>query len=444
VVDWANVVGQWLLSQLEMMPLPLLRQGAELRTPGRLVDYILGEREAEEVRALLSRPLGDRPRVATVLLPGIMGSLLASVRGISTLIWVNPAVISNGHINLLDLDDDGVSDRSPDVEIVPIGVEKLTYLKLVITLARETRLYEFPYDWRRHLEWNADLLHQCIARWSANDPTRRFVLVGHSMGGMVARTYLARYPQEAADRIERVIMLGTPLHGAAIAALIFTGQTPPSRVVAKLHPDNDVIRFASNLPSTYQMLPPPPELFPSERPYPVNWDLYDAAAWRLPHVRQRYLNDARSLHALLASSDPQVALYEIAGCHRRTPTDVHLGDDTGAHAEGRPEYRIREGESGADSGDEWVPLWSVTHAGVQTYYVEESHQALPSNSRVLEAVMALVQGAPCPLSTALPEPSGFLDALRAAPLIQQVTELREHLEAGHLKREDLAKIFFAR
>lgn len=442
--DWTQVVGQWLLSQLEMMPMPLLRQGAELRTPARLVDYLLGEREAEEVRALLSRPLEGRPRVATVLLPGIMGSLLASIRGISTVIWVNPEVLCNGHINLLDLDDDGLSDRSPDVEIVPIGIEKLTYLKLVITLARETRLYEFPYDWRRHLEWNADLLHQAICRWSANDPSRRFVLVGHSMGGLLARTYLARYPQEAEERIERVIMLGTPLHGAAIATLIFTGQTPPSRVVAKLHPDNDVIRFASNLPSTYQLLPPPPELFPADRPYPVNWDLYDAPAWRLPHVRQRYLNDARSLHTLLAGSDPQTPLIEIAGCHRRTPVEVRLPDDGEEPQAGQPQYDIVEQESGPDSGDELVPLWSVRHPQVQTYYVEELHQSLPGNGQVLEAVMALVHGGPCPLSETLPEPSGFLDVLRSVPLVQQVAELRQHLEAGRLKREDLARIFFAR
>lgn len=442
--DWTQLVGQWLLSQLEMMPLPLLRQGAELRTPTRLVDYILGEREAEEVRALLSRPLEGHPRVATVLLPGMMGSLLASIRGISTLIWVNPSVISNGHINLLDLDDDGLSDRSPDVEIAPIGIEKLTYLKLVITLARETRLYEFPYDWRRHLEWNADLLHQAIARWSANDATRRFVLVGHSMGGMLARTYLAKYPQEAEERIERVIMLGTPLYGAAIATLIFTGQTPPSRLVSKLHPDNDVIHFASNLPSTYQLFPPPPELFPADRPYPANWDLYDAASWRLPHVRQRYLNDARSLYTLLAASDPQTPLIEIAGCHRRTPVAVHLADGGADEQASPPQYRIEEHENGPHSGDALVPLWSVTHPQVQTYYIEESHQSLPSNNEVLEAVLALVHGDSCPLSETLPEPSGFLDTLRTVPLMQQVAELRVRLETGRLRREDLDKIFFAR
>lgn len=441
--DLSNALSQWLLSQLEMMPLSLLRQGVELRAPSRLVDMLLGEREAAEVRALLAQPTGDQPRTATVLIPGIMGSLLASVRGICALIWLNPEVIANGHINLLDLDDEGRADRSPDVDIVPVGIEKITYLKLVVTLARESRLYEFPYDWRRHVESNADLLHEGIQRWAQNDPARRFTLVGHSMGGMVARTYLARHPREAEAKVERVILIGSPIHGAPIAACIFTGQTQPSRVVVRLHDGNDVVRFASGLPSTYQLLPPPPELWRSERNYPADWDLYDAASWGQTPVRQRFLDDARQLHALLADADPQVERVQIAGCNRRTPTDIYRiapeADDPGPS-----ELGMVLQESGPDSGDELVPLWSTRAKGVTTYYVEESHHALPANDHVLGAVTALIHGEPCPLPDAPPLASGILSTLRSAPLIQQVSELRERIETGRLMREDLAKLFFAR
>lgn len=441
-MDWGNLLGQWLLSQLEMMPMAIIRQGAELRVPNRLIDYLLGEREAEEVRALLSRPLKEQPRLATVFLPGIMGSLLASVRGISTVLWFNPEIITNGHINLLDLDEDGQTDRSPDVEIVPVGIEKLTYLKMIVTLARETRLYEFPYDWRRHLEWNADMLHRSLERWSWANPQRRFTLVGHSMGGMLARTYLARYPREAEQKIERVIMIGSPLRGAAIATLIFSGQTQPSRVVSKIHPENDVVRFASNLPSVYQLLPAPPEYFGTDRPYPVNWDLYDAQAWGLPNVRQKYLDDARALHALWAKADPQVEIIEIAGCHQRTVTDVYqVGREADDDA---PSYEPRYQDEGEDSGDEQVPLWSTQREGVKTYYIEENHQGLPANPQVLEAVVSLIQSGQCDLPETLPEPSRVLRNLRSMPLLQQVAELRQRLDAGRFLREDLAKLFFAR
>ncbi len=441
--DLGNAFSQWLLSQLEMMPLTLLRQGAELRASSRLVDMILGEREAAEVRALLARPLGDQPRAATVLIPGIMGSLLASVRGIGALIWLNPEVIANGHINLLDLDDDGRADRSPDVEIMPVGIEKLTYLKTILTLARETRLYEFPYDWRRHVEYNADLLHGCIQRWAQADPERRFTLVGHSMGGMVARTYLARHPREAEAKIERAILIGSPIYGAPITACIFTGQTQPSRVVGRLHDGNDVVRFASGLPSTYQLLPPPPELWQPARDYPANWDLYDATAWGEAPVRQRFLDDARHLHALLAAADPQVEITQIAGCNQRTPTDIRLPAPDEASDE-PIELGLVVQDAGPDAGDELVPLWSTQAPGVATYYVDESHYALPANDHVLAAVLALIHGEPCPLPDAPPQPSGILRSLRATSLMQQVAEIKEHIEAGNLRREDLVKLLFAR
>jgi len=432
----------WLLSQLEMMPAHMLAKSSR-RAYGRLLDQIMGAREVQDLRALLDRPSSEAPRVATVLMPGIMGSLLASVRGISALLWVSPTVILNGHINLLNLNGEGTADRSPDVEIVPVGIEKMTYLKMILALARETRLYEFPYDWRRHLERNAEILRQSLQRWSVAQPNRRFVLVAHSMGGMLARTYLAIYPREAEQRVERVIMLGTPLFGAALSALVFDGETTPSKVVSHLHPRNDVLGFASNLPSTYQLLPPPPELFGPTRPYPANWDLYDAAAWGLPSVRQDYLDDARNYHQLLADSDPQVEMIEIAGCNRSTITDVWRAEG-GETPDGLPRFTAIEQDSGEDSGDERVPLWSTQMEGVTTYYVDETHLFLPSNSECIEAVMALIHGGAPALPREVPQPTGLLRKLRQMPLARQVEELRERIEAGHFSRKDLYKLFFAR
>ena len=321
-----RILSQWLIEQLEVMPVDVIRQSSEAPLSHLVLEHLMGQREAAEVRALLASPVTGEERVATVLLPGIMGSLLSSTQGISTLLWVNPTIISNGYINLLDLDDDGVSDRSPDVNIVPVGIEKFVYLKLILTLARETRLYEFPYDWRRRLEGNADLLAAAIERWSAASPERRFVLVGHSMGGLLARTYLARHPAQAERHVERLVMIGSPIYGAPDAAMVFWGNSLASRLVSGLHPSNDVVRFASNLPSTYQLLPPPPEFFPSGRRYPADWDMYDARAWGLEGIRQDRLDAARHLYAALADSDPQLPCAQIAGCNHQTLTDIWLNE----------------------------------------------------------------------------------------------------------------------
>jgi pimeloyl-ACP methyl ester carboxylesterase len=439
MLDISVVLGNWLLGQLETMPLDLLRRNA-LIDPYQLMDRILGRREAEEVRALLNRPASGGPRVPSVLLPGVMGSLLASVRGISTLLWFKPTVVLDGHINLLDLNDDGTADRSPDVEIVPVGIEKIFYLSLILTLARETRLYEFPYDWRRPLEWNAQLLHNALERWSEADRQRRFTLVGHSMGGMVARTYLALYPSEAEQHVERVILLGSPLWGVAIAALVFTGETSECEIMARLHPGNDVLRFTNNLPAVYQLLPPPPELFGPARHYPFNWDIYDARAWGVPTLRQDYLNHARRWHELVLRADTQVEVVEIAGCHQPTMTDVRCWPEGESDCTTRT---VVTQERGADSGDDTVPLWSVQKEGMRTYYVEERHQNLPSNPAVLDAIVELAHGGTPGLPTELPEPSGLLGRLRSVPVIQQAADIRRRIEAGEFTRDDLRKLFFA-
>jgi len=437
-----NRLANWLLGQLELMPIENLSRNM-LLDPERIFDRILGEKEVAELRALLSRPGNSQTCVPTILMPGILGSLLASIRGISALLWLNPTVVLDGKVNLLNLNEDGTGDESPDVEIVPVGIEKLTYLKLIIALAQETRLHEFPYDWRHHLEWNAAILRASIQRWSTNTPDGRFVLVGHSMGGLLARTYLALYPEEAEQHVERVVMIGSPIYGAPLASLIFTSETVPAEIVTRLNPANDVQRLAANLPSSYQLLPPPPELFPASRPYPVNWDMYDARAWKLPLIRQDYLDRAREFHRLLAQSDPQVEIHQIAGCHQPTVTDIRRFpcDEEGFV---RPTYALVRQEDGEDSGDNTVPLWSTQRQGISTYYVEDGHLRLPANQQVIEAVLRLTRGESPDLPRRIPAPSGLLDRLAGNSLVQQVADLRERIESGELGIDDIHKLFFTR
>ncbi len=435
--DLSNAFAQWLLGQLDSVPANLLREGAELLTVDRVLAHVFEEREAANVRALLRPAQEGEARVATILVPGILGSLLASTRGLSALLWFNPMILMDGHLNLLDLSPDGRSDRSPDVEIVPIGIEKMTYLQLIRALASHSRLYQFPYDWRRHIETNADLLHESIQRWNMAEPQRRYAIVCHSMGGLIARTYLARHPQEAERLIERVIMIGTPFHGAPSTALTFTEGQNQAQLVARLNEQNDVVGFTSNLPSLYQLLPPPPDFYRLRRDYPFDWDPYDAAAWGLPQIRQDYLDDARTTHELLHRSDPQVEMVSIAGCHQRTVRDVRL-DGGSPECPLLPIYQ----DSGPESGDEQVPLWSAQDERLRMYYVQETHSRLVSNNQVLQAVVNLLYGQPVELPTELPKPNQPLRNLRAIPLVQQVAELKEHIEQGRLSRKDIEGLFF--
>ena len=442
-MDLSRSITQWLLNSLDVLPVSRLQHLAGSRTPERLLDLILGNRNAAEIRALLDEPANRDPNIATVLLPGVMGSLLASTRGISTTIWFNPTILLDGQINLLELDENGERDRSPDVDIVPVGIEKMSYLKLILTLARETRLYEFPYDWRRPLEWNAHILADSLQRWSQAEPERHFALVGHSMGGMLAHTYAALYPK-AAEQLAQIITLATPFYGSPLTIPLFSCQTDSSRFVQALHQANDVVSLFANVPSTYQLLPPPRDLYDPDRNYPANWDLYDADAWGLSVVRQDYLDLGRQWHQAMAQSDPQLPLIQIAGCHHRTLSDIWQPERVTQYYDGPPDYTEVHAQTGADSGDGTVPLWSAIKEGVHTLYIEESHQALPTNSQCLKAVTDLLHGQTPDLPTALPRHKGLLEQIAPQPLAQQVEDLRRHIEEGGITQEEIERIAFSR
>ncbi|RFP15134.1 alpha/beta fold hydrolase [Duganella sp. BJB488] len=55
-----------------------------------------------------------------------------------------------------------------------------------------------------------------IERLCAETGSKQVIIVGHSMGGLVARAWLRRH---GADAVARVITLGTPHHGTALAHL---------------------------------------------------------------------------------------------------------------------------------------------------------------------------------------------------------------------------------
>lgn len=62
----------------------------------------------------------------------------------------------------------------------------------------------------------ADRLDEEIERLVAATGAAKFVLVGHSMGGLVARAYLAR---RGPDRVAALVTTGTPHHGSKLARL---------------------------------------------------------------------------------------------------------------------------------------------------------------------------------------------------------------------------------
>lgn len=126
----------------------------------------------------------------------------------------------------------------------------------------QRRYYVLTYDWRQDNVQSARALDALIQqiRMDYRNPDLKVDVIAHSMGGMIVR-YFARYgtsdvldsnefpvSQYGADRIRRVVLLGTPNLGS-IGALrtLIEGY----RVGLNSIPPEIVLTF----PSTYQVLP---------------------------------------------------------------------------------------------------------------------------------------------------------------------------------------------
>ena len=429
-----------LLARWSTMSLKEIEAELQARENEAAAEQLLGSQEVSEIRDVETRRAPAGPPEAVILLPGLMGSLLTSIRGVTSLLWLNPLLILEGNSRYLDLNQDGTSDGSPMVHAVPLSLEKLTYLKMAVKLRRESLLFEFPYDWRLRIEKNAEYLAAAIETWADGDKAMQFTLVGHSMGGLVARALVNGDRDRARKRIKRVITLGTPHFGAAGAVSDIMLGNRMMAIASALNDNNDMRRMLSTFPSVFQLLPAPPDLFPHDRHYPVNFDVYSEQAWRMASIRQEYLDGGKRLHELLAGDDHPVPTVQIAGCHLDTIVDIERQFESGD----KPKLNIIREKTGSDSGDATVPLWSARLPGAAMYYVQEVHRDLPKNGDVIDAVIDLTYGRVPDLPTTLPQPDGGFLGFRpvtGSPEME-AEKLRQRLEAGTATEEDLQMLFF--
>ena len=122
------------------------------------------------------------------------------------------------------------------------------------------------YDWTNTLSWNADYLRQTIEQVKADTGASTVNLIGHSMGGLVARAYVqsANYGNDVAH----LITLGSPHKGLAAAygpweGLSLAEVTPEAQsgmglILNWLYPlpgMPPLLRFRSAFPGTQDLLP---------------------------------------------------------------------------------------------------------------------------------------------------------------------------------------------
>lgn len=215
-----------------------------------------------------------------VLLPGLMGSVLTQVKnGKKEDLW-EPSIgaalsamfsgsdryeklyLKEDPLDRDILDDGIVASRvMPNVHLIP-GFWKIdgyttisNYIQKNFEVTKDENFFEFAYDWRRDNRvsaWKLDVsIKTWLKKWREKRPENKnakVILIGHSMGGIVARHYLE--VRNGWEHTKALVTFGTPYRGSlnALDVLVNGSRKGPLKL-------NAMTELARSTTSVYQLLP---------------------------------------------------------------------------------------------------------------------------------------------------------------------------------------------
>lgn len=118
-------------------------------------------------------------------------------------------------------------------------------------------LFYFPYDWRKDVTATAGALDDVINEALRRSGEDQVVIIAHSLGGIVARSYLSQY---GTSKVDQVISMGTPYLGSPkVASVLEVGDSwgvkqSFSDLSFGLHP-MEIAKISRNFPVSYQLSP---------------------------------------------------------------------------------------------------------------------------------------------------------------------------------------------
>ncbi|MFN7921388.1 MAG: alpha/beta fold hydrolase [Bryobacteraceae bacterium] len=331
-----------------------------------------GPEAFEEMRAAVGRRARAGAQGNVVVLHGIMGGELAEVQADSSQrsIWLNFLRLIAGAFKDLGLNAAGTSVR----DIRATGILKKYYGLQLLTLSQNWNTRAFWYDWRLDINSTADELAKRVSDWFPGKPVH---LVAHSMGGLVARAFIARHSDQwKAMNPGRLVMLGTPNLGSFAIPQLLMGMNDVLRIVALADltsSKRDLVETIKTFVGSYQMMP-------AESAISGLAPLYDAKTYAGINPPEDRFAAARAFQSSIAKVvDPQRMIY-VAGFNKATYCGVRSFDKLDSP----------EGYEVTQRGDGTVPHVLGLLDGIPTFYVEEEHGALPNNRTVLDNMNSLL------------------------------------------------------
>jgi pimeloyl-ACP methyl ester carboxylesterase len=352
-------------------------------------------------QAAVSRALVP-PKGNVVVLHGIMGGELSAINSPTSgdLIWLSYWRLFRGWADRLRLNDDGTTGQ---YDISATGIMKDYYGEILLKLRQQNwNVQAFWFDWRKDLKLSADLLNERIKKWFGDDAPVH--LVAHSMGGLVARTFIKKYPARWKSMWDgknngqtggRLVMLGTPTYGSFIIPQVITGLEPVVRKLSFLdcpHGRKGVLKIINTFPGSLQMLPSPFIMKPME-------ELYKAETYGSLALSQQHLDNARQHHQWTSDVVDDERMIYIAGYNRKTPGNIL----NMSRLDSADSYDVTKLGDGRVTHKLGIPQKSAGQPIRHVYYIEETHSDLLKNRTVIELMDGLIShGVTDKLKTIMP------------------------------------------
>ena len=340
------------------------------------------DRAGREVRAI-SRAAADPDAPVVFVIPGIMGSHLKVG---DRRIWLNFRRLGFEGLGALHMGQRGVSVD---------GVVASGYEEMCRFLGDKNRVETFAYDWRDSIRTQADELARKISKElkSHKNPVR---VLAHSMGGLVARAFIARHDdlwKEMIARGGRLVMLGTPNRGSYVIPRLLFRVDRTLKLLSLLDIRNDRARLSqiiAGFRGVLEMLPEDPKENYFDSAW---WKIWNGQAAQPDAGELRNAFDTRA--ALSGAIDAKNMVY-VAGSGPQTPVGFRRRQD------GKVEWLVNS------LGDGTVPyalglITDKTGADVPTYYVPALHGDLANFPDAFEGIAELLdRGATSRLSAEQP------------------------------------------
>jgi pimeloyl-ACP methyl ester carboxylesterase len=274
-------------------------------------------------------------RNSLIFVPGLLGSRLCRPNSATPaepdVVWGTLSALPRFPTIRVAADGakDGIKPCGLVREIVYLGFFRLElYSPILAHLERlgyrEGRdLFIFDYDWRRSVFDNGEALARFVNEKTGN--TARVDILAHSMGGLIARVYTAKFG--GAARVGKLVSAGTPFLGSVkVYETVEKGWGALNVVMGGLPAFR---RTILSFPSVYELMPryagccgtaaeaPVFSWVSGEKWRALGWDGVETAA--MPNLTAIAVR-VRELETIIATALPQgVEDVALVGIDQRTP-----------------------------------------------------------------------------------------------------------------------------